>query len=335
MKNILFLGLDYHGYTTAITQELERSHGQVDYYSIQPRTLKFKIVRRLSIRKWQRMLDEHHSAIIDNLRNSYYDLVIFIQAHQISEKNLLKLRHSQDNARFVLYNWDSIKTHDYTDKMWAFDQIFTFDPDDATRFGLEYLPLFCLPDFYQLNRAPEKCGDIYFVGNIGTMRRFLALQHFSAYCKDNNISFKSYQVASPYIYAKVLLAGHSTKSLRLSSITPRAIAEMMSTNTAVFDFANHFQSGLTMRTIENLCAGVKIITSNRRVMDEPFYSPDRILVYDDLDFSGVKRFLSEPLASPEERFQAYHLPSFVQRLVSCDQGDSTNALSGLVTNVQS
>lgn len=319
MKNILFIGLDYHGYTTAIAQELERSHGQVDYYSIQPRTLQFKVARRISTGRWQRMLDAHHAEIINNLKTDHYDLVVFIQAHQISDNNLRKLKSSQNKAKFILYNWDSVKTHDYTDKMWAFDRVFTFDPDDAKRLGVGYLPLFCLPDFYQVETTSKKKNDIYFVGNIGTMRRFLALERFSAYCKDNNISFKSYQVASPYIYLKVLMSGHSPKALRLSSITPGEIADIMTTSTAVFDFANHIQSGLTMRTIENLCAGVKIITSNRRVMDEPFYSPDRILVYDDLDFSSVKIFLSTPLASPEERFQAYHLPSFVQHLVSGDQ----------------
>lgn len=319
MKKILFIGLDYHNYTKAIAQELERSHGKVDYYSIQPRNFQFKIIRRISIKQWQEMLNAHHARIINKLKNNYYDLVIFIQSHQISDPNLRKLKLTQNKAKFVLYNWDSIKTHDYTDKIWAFDQIFTFDPDDARRLDIGYLPLFCLPDYYKLNRTSVKNNDIYFVGNIGTMRRFIALERFSAYCKDNNITFKSYQVASPYMYLKVLMAGHSHRSLRLSSITPRAISDMMRTSAAVFDFANHIQSGLTMRTIENLCAGVKIITSNRRVMDEPFYSPDRILVYDNLDFSGVKNFLSEPLSSPDERFQAYHLPSFVQRLVSFNQ----------------
>ena len=149
------------------------------------------------------MLDAHHAEIIDNLKNNYYDLVIFIQAHQISNHNLLRLKKTQDRAKFVLYNWDSIKTHDYTDKIWAFDKAFTFDPDDAARLGIGYLPLFCLSDFYQLDRTAKKINDIYFVGNIGTMRRFLALERFSAYCKDNDIFFKSYQDASPYIYFKV------------------------------------------------------------------------------------------------------------------------------------
>lgn len=319
MKRILFIGLDYHGYTTAIARELEQSYGKVDYYSIQPRDFKFKAIRRISPKRWQGMLDSHHAKIINSLNNKRYDLVIFIQAHQISNDNLRKLKQSQSTAKFVLYNWDSIKTHDYTDKTWAFDRILTFDPDDAENLGVQYLPLFCLPEFYQLDRASVKKSDIYFVGNIGSMRRFCALEHFASYCMNSGISFRSYQVASPYIYLKVLLSLHNPSPLRLSSVTPLEIADIMRSTTAVFDFANHIQSGLTMRTIENLCAGLKIITSNRRVMDEPFYSPDRILVYDDLDFSGVKEFLSKPLVSPGERFKHYHLPSFVQRLVSFDK----------------
>ena len=70
-----------------------------------------------------------------------------------------------------------------------------------------------------------------------------------------------------------------------------------------------------MRVIENLCAGMKIITNNPRVRDEHFYSPDRFHVYEGLDFTGVREFLDSPLADPEADFPEYHVQTFVQHLL--------------------
>ena len=99
------------------------------------------------------------------------------------------------------------------------------------------------------------------------------------------------------------------------SIDHARFIDMIETATTVFDFANHKQSGYTMRTMENLCAGKKIITGNPGIQAEPFYSPDRILVFDGLDFSSVKAFLDTPLQAPDADFPEFHLRSFVAQLV--------------------
>ena len=69
-----------------------------------------------------------------------------------------------------------------------------------------------------------------------------------------------------------------------------------------------------MRTMENLCAGKKIITANPRVRNEAFYSADRFHVFEGVDFSGVKAFVEHPLAEPDRRFPEFHLDSFVAKL---------------------
>lgn len=91
---------------------------------------------------------------------------------------------------------------------------------------------------------------------------------------------------------------------------------MIRNSAAAFDFANHVQNGFTMRLMENLCAGRKIITNNKNVLTAPFYSPDRFFVYDNFNFDGVKEFLQTPLANPDKRFEEYHLSSFVKKVIS-------------------
>ena len=48
----------------------------------------------------------------------------------------------------------------------------------------------------------------------------------------------------------------------------------------MLDVNHSAQTGLTMRTIETIGAQRKLITSNRHVVDYPFYDPTRILLMD-------------------------------------------------------
>ena len=90
---------------------------------------------------------------------------------------------------------------------------------------------------------------------------------------------------------------------------------MLEKSRATFDFANHKQSGYTMRLIENMCAGRKIITENPRILNEPFYREDRFLLVDGYDFSAVPAFLERPITS-ELDVHAFHVDNWAARLIS-------------------
>jgi hypothetical protein len=49
----------------------------------------------------------------------------------------------------------------------------------------------------------------------------------------------------------------------------------------VIDIVQRGQSGLTMRAIEALAAGKKIITNNKNIINEPFYNNKNIMIIDD------------------------------------------------------
>ena len=113
---------------------------------------------------------------------------------------------------------------------------------------------------------------------------------FEKYCKANGLQFKKYLKCTPVVMLRLLLKGFIPHGLKLRSISQDEFTNMMQRSKATFDFANHKQTGYTMRFMENLCAGRKIITNNKRALSEPFYSPNRIHVFDDLNFDGIKSF---------------------------------------------
>jgi hypothetical protein len=314
-KKILCIGLSYHRYTVEIIAAMREAGHHVTFHEIQPRDLIMKTLR-VSARGWyQNRLNDHHRRIISAERNNSYDLVLFIQVHQMSTSNLGKLRSDHSTAEFVLYNWDSLHNHDYRSRLHFFDRAYTFDPRDAETLGIHYLPLFCIPTFQSLEKRDQHLKGIYFVGNIVSVNRYQAIQAFKRYCKEQGIRFKSHMACTPVVMSWLLRAGHWPTDVTSRAIPHDRFIDMVESSVAVFDFANHQQSGYTMRTMENLCAGKKIITSNAGIVNEPFYSPDRVLVFEGLDFQKVRSFLDIPLRDPDRRFEEYYVASFARHLV--------------------
>ncbi|MBI2262597.1 MAG: hypothetical protein HYU62_13145 [Caulobacterales bacterium] len=312
---ILLIALHYHDYTSNIAAELRALGHELTVHDIMPRDLLMKGLRIISPGLWQSRLDQHHARILERERGDDYDMVLFIQAHQMSAANMAGFKAAFSGARFVLYNWDSIANHDYRPHLQAFDDVFTFDPDDAREYGLRYLPLFCSRDFQDLPRREQDRSAVYFVGNVVNPARYEAVAAFRDYCERHLVPFQAFMACTPPARLKLRRAGLKPEGLSFGSIGKAEFKDMIETSVAAFDFANHHQSGYTMRVFENLCAGKKIITNNPRIARERFYSPDRIHVFSGLDFSGVKAFVDLPLAEPDAQFPEYRIQAFVRHLV--------------------
>ena len=322
-KKILLIGLNYHAYTAEIVRALQAQGHEVHFHDIQPGKPWLKVLRKFAPARYPAALGRYHRSILAAEQGWRADLVLFIQVHQMAQATLAALRQAQPTAEFVLYNWDAVSNHDYRPYMHHFQRVYTFDPQDAKTLGVNYLPLFCIPAFLGLQRRDATGQAVYTVGNIVNPKRYEAIHAFKRHCAVQGIGFRSFMVGSSHTLTMLLRGGHLPLDVSLRSIPQADFIRLIETSSAVFDFANHRQVGYTMRTIENLCAGKKIITNNPAVRDEPFYSADRFHVFDGLDFSGVKAFLAKPLRDPDATFPEFHLSSFVQRLVADQRARTT------------
>lgn len=315
---ILFVGLNYHTYTASIISEMQLLGAEVTYVDIQPRTVPYKVFRTLSRSQYEHYIQLHHLHAFQNSSSTAYDKVVFLQAHQVSEVNLALLRKVQSSADFVLYNWDSISNHDYRSQGAYFDRVLTFDRKDARENGYGYLPLFCQRSMQGLRRDMADPQTLFMVGNIVKAPRYEAIQLFRAYCVEKNLNFLQHLKISPVVWSQLMLSGLRPREISFRSIQHKTFQGMIASSIGTFDFANHSQSGQTMRMMESLCAGKKIVTNNSHVTAEPFYTPDRIHVFDGFDFSGVEDFLRMPLKDAHTEFSEYHIQSFVRQLLGLD-----------------
>ncbi len=318
-KKILFIGMNYFSYTKAIVSEFENIGYSVKYYDIENWNYYSRAVNALSQATFRKLRDSWHRSIIHIERQSHYDIIFFLQAHQFSEENIKALRVSHKEAKFIFYTWDSVdglarRAGDYRKNIKYFDKCFTFDYFDAEKLDINYLPLFCIRRFQKEIKCERKNG-VYFIGNLEHVNRYKAVRAFKDYCEVNNIEFKMYMSCRPRMFINLLSNGVIPRHLKASPIRERDFDEMMDWSGAVFDFANHKQSGMTMRVIENICAGKKIITNNRNVAKEEFYTRDRVFIYKDLDFQGVHEFLQTALERPGENYPQFHIQTFVKNLL--------------------
>ena len=315
---VLFIGIEYHAYTRAIVAEMEHLGAEVTFVDIQPRSLAFKVLRTLARPLYEQFLQRHLRAAVDAAKSTVYDKVVFLQVHQMAIKTLEALRQVQSQAEFSLYNWDSITTHDYRAHAMVFDRVLTFDRRDASAYGYGYLPLFCVRSWQRHATWQAPARSVYMVGNIVRLARYQAVEAFRDYCARERVTFNQHLKISPLVLIHALRAGIRPRRVTLKVISSKKFGEMIESSNAAFDFANHLQSGQTMRMMESLCAGKKVITSNVWVRQEPFYSPDRIHVFDELDFSGIVDFLERPLVDRDKRFPEYHVQMFTRRLLGLE-----------------
>lgn len=314
MARILFIGIDFHAYPQEICAACERLGHSIDYRPIEDRSFSSKAAKKLAGGLYRKRLDAYHRRIVEESAGKNYDIVLFIQVHHMVPDTVERLKELHPSARLVLYNWDSLTTHDYTPWLPLFDHAATFDPEDAETLGIDYLPLFAIPRFFAIDQDRKKDFDLYFVGAIGTLHRFDALARLQAFAEAEDLATHFHLVCSPVMRARLLREGKSLPGVTGKGIGFEAVVDLLESSRGTFDFANHRQSGYTMRVIENMCAECKIVTENRRILDEPFYREDRFHVIDGHDFSGVPEFLARPIESRLDT-GAFSIDNWARQLV--------------------
>ena len=313
---LLFIGFNYHEYTKSICDEFDRMGFETVFHDIQPNRLPLKIARRVNAWCYREALGRYHDSIIESYPANHFDCVVFLQVHQFDPARLARLKARQSRATFVLYNWDAVTTHDYRPWLDFFDHVFTFDPTDAAALGICYLPLFATRRYQTAASAASTLpASVYFIGNIVNPERYRMVRSFEDFCRTSGIGFRCYLSTTVHGWTQMVRVGLRPRGVSLRPISEMLQDRMLAQSSAVFDFANHRQAGFTMRVMENLCAGRKIITNNPHVADAPFFSEDRLLIYRDQDFSAVPGFLARPLADPGMTFPDYHVQTFARRLL--------------------
>jgi hypothetical protein len=87
---------------------------------------------------------------------------------------------------------------------------------------------------------------------------------------------------------------------------------------AILDIEHPRQRGLTMRTLEVVGAGKKLITTNKHIKDYPFYDPSRIALIDrDNPEVASSFFQDDPGSNAPSHIANYEIREWIRQVFNC------------------
>lgn len=322
-KKILLISTSFFNYELKIKKELEAKG--YDVYLFDDRisnSTSDKLLVRFIPNLAKRKINKHFQNILDSIEICDIDILLYIKPEAMPIWFLDKAKEANPKMKTIMYMFDSVKNYTkILDKACHFDYKFTFDLKDAHSYGWGYRPLFYLEEFNG-NYSDKQYLQTDFV-MIGTLHsdRGIVLEKIRKQL-DSNKNSKYFYLYVPvkikkYIdlmIGKVKLANR--KEIHTNSISLMETSDILKSSRVVIDIHHRDQNGLTMRTIESVGAKCKLITTNRNVLNEPFYHENNIQIIDRdnpvIDFEWVEKpyqFLDANI------YNYYTLSNFLETLI--------------------
>ncbi|MDY5764721.1 MAG: hypothetical protein SPK10_08025 [Treponema sp.] len=271
--NILFVGMRFNNYELKIKEEFEKQGHSVDLIYDKPKSY-IVPAKFLSKNFIQKKNYEYQERNLKKINNRNYDIVFIIVGRNLSDSFLKTVK--KENTKIVLYLWDDVARVENFELLQKYsDKIISFDKEDCTKYGFTFLPLFYLNDFYQeISDSPKKY-DIYGVYWNHSDRLRIINSIIKQSCEK---SLFFYIAVGRIFFLRTLLRKEAAIHFSFRSMPYRENVENMKDAKAILDIQFPSQHGLTIRTIEALGSGCKVITTNESVKQYDFYNPQNILI---------------------------------------------------------
>lgn len=279
-KKILLLMPQFYGYEKYILSELEKKELNIDvfYTNLIKYDYRYRFLKMMPLY----ITSEYYVRSFESkIKEKDYDIVFMIAEASMKRDFIVKVLKKYQNAKSVLYLWDSIQNCPNVLGYYAlFDYIYTFDYKDSVDNGWKYRPLFYIEDLVGTHIP------IFDISIICTAypERICFVNELKEYAYDKNIKIHDYLYAPMSYFIKNRLqkeqSGKKSAKINFLPLSLEKTYEVYNNSFAVIDLASNTQSGLTMRTIECLGNGCKLITNNRSVLRADFYDSNNIYYFE-------------------------------------------------------
>lgn len=331
-SRVLFIAPKFFGYEREIKLELERVGCQVEWRNERPASSPLiKALIRFRPELVAMISDAYFDRIIQEAVERQFDTVFVIKGEALSLERLRRLRRCLPEARFLYYSWDSLKNFKNSGKkLSCFDKVYSFDRFDCINDqGIKHLPLFYVNAYEALAAssaadATEQDIDLLFLGSIHSDRYQVVQRIFKAAdIAAPNVKLYAhffYQSRWVFVVRKLLDRYFRLipwRDVQWQSLSLQEVLALVSRSRILVDIHHPGQTGLTMRTIESIGAGKKIITTNQDIVNSDFYCSDNILVIDRSSPVISKSFIEIPYRPlPDKIYRRYSLRSWLDEIFS-------------------
>jgi hypothetical protein len=307
-KRILLLGIGFYDYDVAIANEMRRLGAEVEVLSEQPSILRSRIapiIRQLP--RWLKLAQiRYKEYILHRIRAmGRIDQVLIIKCETLDEQFIATLRDVAPTAWITAFQWDSMRRYpNLLPRQKMFDKVFTFDHIDAllhSQFSLR--PNFFRRELTDLTAASQDI-DLCFVGWLHHDRLNL-LDSLREQANEQKLTRFFHLYTGRWTAMKLNATKRGTDvSTRQLSFADYAWAAARSR--VLIDLPHPNQSGLSMRAIDALGLGRKLITTAQDIKHYNFYRPENIAIIDLKNPVIDPAFLTTPMIDvPPEIIASY------------------------------
>lgn len=305
MKSILYIGPGYFNYDFYILQELKKKYKTTYINSEELKRCHSFVYYCL----WHLRLKRLISYIISKdikakINNSPKDIniVFSIKASNLELEHIELLKRRYPTAEFKVFLWDDFQRIENKEVINTFaPNIFSFDPIDCDNYGFIFRPLF----YINKTIETEKSEKLYCVSFIGSEHsdRYRWLSKIRDICKERHLSYfiKIRLTIGQYLKTRFSKQSpfHKNRDLFFWRAIPyNRFISITATSETVVDFPFCSQHGLTMRSIETLALGVKLITTNKTILRHKDIPRDMYYLIDDnFDEEKFTSFIQSPHSS--------------------------------------
>jgi len=283
-QNVFLIGPSFFGYEKDIQEELTILGYNVFFIDDRfSNNSIVKIIIRLFKYSINFFIIRYFTSQLLKCKDISFDLLFVYNPEAFNVEILKKIKYTHPEISTRLYFWDSFNNKSNFIKLYqSFDKVFTFDRYDSVTYNINYLPLF-YNRLFEETKSQTKVYDFSFIGTAHSSR----INDVKEFIQSNKENLKNYytffylQSYFQYIYFKLTdkyFKNVSIKDISFKPLDKKSIAEIVSKSKYVLDISHPNQKGLTMRTIEVLGNGSKLITNNIEILKEPFYNTDHIII---------------------------------------------------------
>jgi hypothetical protein len=323
-RHILFIGIGFYDYEDSIVARLRQYGAVVTSFSDRPKFLRHGLIaaflRRTGI-NLHSIMEQHEKSMLAACANVMFDHVLVIKGTELSISFLKALREQQSASEFILYQWDSLeRLSGIQERLPHFDRILTFDRKDAINFPqMVFRPLFFRESLSSNPSNPSI--DICFVGWLHS-NRLAAVRKMQKDAEALGLTTFVYLYTGLFSWLMLALIGQA-RDVHFRPLSYKKLMLINMCTGTVLDLPHAAQSGLTMRTIEAIGLGKKLITTARDIINYDFFSNENIHLIESDSINIDPSFISRPaIPIPENVRAKYSLDAWLADIFQIIQSAS-------------
>lgn len=238
--------------------------------------------------------------------------ILVIKGEGLSIGFIRYLRRAFPRAHLNLYLWDGVEnTRGATLIAPEFDSVSTFDSLDAQLYKWRHRPLFARKtETAEFNSANSVLYDWVFIGTlhsdrIAVLKRLSqssGFQNFFAYgFIQGGVLWFLRHLTNPRLWR------HGAINVSTMPIPSDQVNRIVQATKAVVDIEHPKQRGLTMRSIETLLMGRKLVTTNAEIKSSDLFHETRVYVIDRNNPYIPNEFLESPFLEISQKIREKYL----------------------------